>query len=407
LHTTSLAKLEADHLYAIHTDHRGAPLAMTDEDQALVWQAELSPWGTGKTTGPASLNLRLPGQYYDAETGLHDNWHRTYDPATGRYLQPDPLGYPDGPDAYLYASGDPVNHSDPTGLYQSDVHYYLTYFLGIAAGIDQEDARIIALATQYIDDNPLTWAVNDHSPLTMVASMFTNEDALTHYHFTMYDYVGKSTDLSLWSSSAQIMNLLNAPDIALQQLQDQALLPASMQTVHCKAPMQLMGEALHALQDTFGHRNADNESYSPTWRPAGIDTHIGIGHGLDFSKPDYTYDFGDWTNNYSRTMEMAKTVFDQLVAFAGKIDHQGQALNWSDIEGVVSDFAKTEASEEGGNNGATMKQKIEILSTALNDPTLEWGVPTGNSYDKGAAQKNRNNFLANLDAGDFPGVMFK
>jgi RHS repeat-associated protein len=42
-----------------------------------------------------TLNLRLAGQYYDAETGLHDNWHRTYNPGTGRYLQPDPLGYRD------------------------------------------------------------------------------------------------------------------------------------------------------------------------------------------------------------------------------------------------------------------------------------------------------------------------
>ena len=36
--------------------------------------------------------LRFPGQYHDRETGLHYNFHRYYDPETGRYLSHDPLG---------------------------------------------------------------------------------------------------------------------------------------------------------------------------------------------------------------------------------------------------------------------------------------------------------------------------
>ena len=34
----------------------------------------------------------FPGQYFDAETGLHHNGYRTYDPSTGRYLTADPIG---------------------------------------------------------------------------------------------------------------------------------------------------------------------------------------------------------------------------------------------------------------------------------------------------------------------------
>ena len=35
--------------------------------------------------------FRFPGQYFDEETGFHENWNRYYEPQTGRYLSPEPL----------------------------------------------------------------------------------------------------------------------------------------------------------------------------------------------------------------------------------------------------------------------------------------------------------------------------
>jgi uncharacterized protein RhaS with RHS repeats len=50
------------------------------------------------------------------ETGLSYNWHRFYDPATGRYTQPDPLRFVDGPSVYGYAGASPLMQVDPFGM---------------------------------------------------------------------------------------------------------------------------------------------------------------------------------------------------------------------------------------------------------------------------------------------------
>ena len=68
-------------------------------------------------------NFRFQGQYYDAETGYHYNHHRYYDPKTGRYLTPDPIGLGGGINPYVYVENDPVNAVDPFGLDAIYINY--------------------------------------------------------------------------------------------------------------------------------------------------------------------------------------------------------------------------------------------------------------------------------------------
>jgi RHS repeat-associated protein len=56
-----------------------------------------------------------PGQWFQSESGLHQNWMRDYDPTTGRYLQADPLGLVDGASVYGYVRQSPMMLIDPTG----------------------------------------------------------------------------------------------------------------------------------------------------------------------------------------------------------------------------------------------------------------------------------------------------
>jgi RHS repeat-associated protein len=102
--------------WMVHVDHLNRPSRMTDDAKAVVWNATWLPWGgVHAITGAAALDARLPGQWYQLEAGLHYNWHRDYDPTLGRYTQPDPLGFVDGPSVYGYAGGSPHVFVDPTG----------------------------------------------------------------------------------------------------------------------------------------------------------------------------------------------------------------------------------------------------------------------------------------------------
>jgi RHS repeat-associated protein len=60
--------------------------------------------------------LRLPGQYFDGETGTHYNFHRDYVPGVGRYVQEDPIGLFGGINLYVYARSRPTSNFDAFGL---------------------------------------------------------------------------------------------------------------------------------------------------------------------------------------------------------------------------------------------------------------------------------------------------
>jgi len=108
---------KSSRLVFYHLDHLGTPQVITDENGEIVWSADYLPFGeVNVTTNAVGNEFRFPGQYYDAETGLHYNYHRYYDPKNGRYLTPDPIGLAGGMNLYDYVINNPVIFIDPLGL---------------------------------------------------------------------------------------------------------------------------------------------------------------------------------------------------------------------------------------------------------------------------------------------------
>ncbi|WP_203143277.1 RHS repeat-associated core domain-containing protein [Marinobacter mangrovi] len=110
---------QVEAVFYIHGNHLDAPLVVTDSGGAVVWRGHYEPFGRLTVErDEIELSARLPGQYADAdaETGLHYNYFRDYDPSLGRYLQSDPIGLNGGINTYGYAYGNPLNITDPQGL---------------------------------------------------------------------------------------------------------------------------------------------------------------------------------------------------------------------------------------------------------------------------------------------------
>lgn len=151
----------ADDLLYLTTDHLGTPILATDQAGTGVWAGGVEPFGaflsvgtppgdgdgdaTSPPGGPSSaaqlasdrIFLRYPGQWDDPtwrshglRGGLYYNLNRWYEPLTGRYTQPDPLGdlpvteLLHSPEAdpelfsplYSYVGDNPLSYIDPLGL---------------------------------------------------------------------------------------------------------------------------------------------------------------------------------------------------------------------------------------------------------------------------------------------------
>ena len=108
-----------------HNDPLGSSQRLTNDQGVLTWSARMEAFGktstidsiiTNLVNGQSQTvlmptttvnNLTFPGQVEDQETGTFYNYMRDYDPATGRYIESDPIGLKGGINTYSHVGGKP------------------------------------------------------------------------------------------------------------------------------------------------------------------------------------------------------------------------------------------------------------------------------------------------------------
>lgn len=114
--TTNQTLETASYNYLI-VDHLGTPQLAIDALGQQTWKIHSDSFNNSvlNPNNQITLNLRLPGQYYDQETGLSYNYSRDYNPKIGRYIQSDPIGINGGVNTFGYVGANPLLFRDPYG----------------------------------------------------------------------------------------------------------------------------------------------------------------------------------------------------------------------------------------------------------------------------------------------------
>ena len=112
----------ARHYYL--SDTLGSVVGLTDGTGALTRTYKYDPYGgTRSTTGTTSNPFQYTGQYHEAQGDLYKIGARYYRTGNGRWTQLDPLDQAADlrqGNRYAYAGSDPINLTDPTGLFSID-----------------------------------------------------------------------------------------------------------------------------------------------------------------------------------------------------------------------------------------------------------------------------------------------
>nr|HMN83457.1 RHS repeat-associated core domain-containing protein [Burkholderiaceae bacterium] len=406
-----------DTILYLHSDHIGTHRAATDQRasvvQALSYTAfgkptshGIEPRGDGPLPDRTAPSPRRLGQFADPGDPLHYNQRRWYDPRKGRFTTPDPLGVLAGHDAYAYAAHDPIRLTDPSGLYETDIHFYMMYFLARVSGLSEPTSLTIAQASQFVDDNPATEPLPNASLTTL-----PQPQRLASYHITQdgRDPPRRPGESDIDYAMRRILDPVN-PQLTLllahanRNLQTAATPGGSSPCTRA----QLFGEYLHVFADTFAHRNNRNEP---------IPLYGGLGHALYGSSPDFTFNHvalhqflpapypptpAVYQLNEYRTLQMERAVMNEIARNFGTeaVGPDGLPLRFEDVEPVLQRFNALRESGECGNQSC-WAGKIALLEGALSD--LGLGQLPRYSADEARNARIRN--LQGLNQSEYPGAV--
>ncbi|MBX3724385.1 MAG: RHS repeat-associated core domain-containing protein [Xanthomonadales bacterium] len=182
----------------------GRPELLSDGQGQIAWRARLRAFDRqvhlDRIGGYA---LGFPGQYHDEETGLAYNVFRDYDPATGRYIQSDPIGLAGGLNTYAYALSNPVSFFDSLGLVAASgaMAYCLEQIFG------QSVAGVRIRSKQFVRNNFVTTRKNSIRlpPSLSVDEFFARPHLVLHeyYHVLAQWNTGEMTRRSYLAEVAR------------------------------------------------------------------------------------------------------------------------------------------------------------------------------------------------------------
>ena len=266
------------------------------------------------------------------------------------------IGTPDPSNLYRYVGNNPTNRTDPTGLYETDIHFYMTYYLSRAVGLGDPNlkntqkelrqrgenavtpAYVIAWFAQHVDDNRLTTPIPMH--IGDVNRLF-NDDIL-FWHFYAVEIEVKT--LGNRKELIQSLQQLGGPERGkIKGAYYKTVIPLPV-TKDSKYANELLGNTMRKVEGTDQMLpNSDAmfgmalHTYEDSWSHAGFQ--MPFGHGAakcGGHAPDLPW------KEPERATEMAQQVYLKLKDYAEKkYGIKKSVFEWSEIKEEVEGLMKT------------------------------------------------------------------
>ena len=294
------SRLATGALYFLQ-DQLGSTTGLTNSLGAAVAQISYDSFGN-PTAGTTLTRYTFTGREFDADTGLYYYRARWYDPKVGRFISEDPIGFGGGINQFRYVGNNPQNLTDPSGLYNEDVHYYLTYFIATRFScLSSDEARLIADADQSTDENeqtsPAPGFSNIPGTLAMVPDRFAQYKNAAFHAFNPGNNVFLKERWNVACSG--------------------------------KANYVGLGRLLHYVQDSFSHGGFYSSTYGQLFGGYAVDeTNKDAGKAAEMARATW-FAIRDWIRaKKCKCRDQGDTDVDkwwsQVIAFLETADDQKQ-----------------------------------------------------------------------------------
>ena len=285
-----------------HENRRGDVVAKTDGSGSLTYQAAYKAFGAHPIESGTTADRQKANTKDEDPTGLLNEGFRYRDLDTGEFITKDPAGFVDGPNLYTYVRQNPWTKFDPEGLYEIDVHQYLTQYLASMAGFSPTMAKEIGIQSQG-PDAVYPGGIGD--PRDAQYDGGANLKNMALYHFV---------------SAKRLIEMRSKVINEIEKKQN---------------PMRAMGEYFHALEDTYAHsnkrgdRDMDNYYHDHIFWMAWLGDY---GHAFHYHDPDWTWE------DVPKGMKMAKEVYRQMRFFSQLMNDSAKPMPFGSFDLQVRQF---------------------------------------------------------------------
>ena len=240
---------------------------------------------------------------------------------------------------------------------QIDMHYYGTYCIARAAGINQKSARTIAYAAQFVDDN-VAAHVDDHDdgsqlyaiPTAHHAGDLSNREAddqryiWVPFHFLPGAQGSKFTEQLICTKNSEIA---------------QAMIANHASRGSEEYSLELLGIGSHVYQDTFAHYGFSGVS---SRRNKVIGDSFVLTQGDAVVESILGQTFGSWINKHGGFLKNIRShISGAADPYSGSLGH-GAVSTYPDLPFLQWQFTYEQSGETVyHDNQATFLESAELL----------------------------------------------